>query len=109
MTSKTLLSLGAFMAVLVLVSAPASAQAAPNTTITTPGQTVTGASAAWAFAASETATFVCSLDGATPTACTSPVTYTGLAQGLHVVEVTATDSAGNSDESPAYRFWQVDV
>ena len=34
------------------------------------------------------ATFTCSLDGATATACTSPVTYTGLAQGSHTLTVT---------------------
>ena len=48
-------------------------------------------------------TFTCSLDGATATACTSPVTYTGLAQGAHTVTVTGAGA------SPATAHWTVDT
>ncbi len=40
-----------------------------------------------------TATFTCSLDGQAPSACSSPVSVSGLANGLHTFEVFAT--AGN--------------
>ena len=48
-------------------------------------------------------TFTCSLDGATATACTSPVTYTGLVQGAHAVTVTGAGA------SPATAHWTVDT
>ena len=40
-------------------------------------------------------------------ACTSPVTYTGLALATHTFEVVATDLADNTDPSPASRTWTV--
>jgi hypothetical protein len=46
-------------------------------------------------AAAATLATSCSLDGAA-SACASPVSYTGLADGYHSFDVTATDLAGNS-------------
>ncbi|MGH9079647.1 MAG: fibronectin type III domain-containing protein, partial [Acidimicrobiales bacterium] len=54
------------------------------------------------------ATFTCSLDGATPTACTSPATYNGLAQGPHTFSVVGTNSSG-SNPSPTTTSWTVDT
>ena len=54
------------------------------------------------------ATFACSLDGAPATGCTSPATYSGLADGPHSVTVTAT-SAGGTDPLPASSTWTVDT
>src|SRR5262249_30518183 len=54
-------------------------------------------------------TFECSLDNATPTACTSPQSYTGLGDGPHTFTVQATDQAGNSDPTPAAASWTVDT
>ncbi|HYS42220.1 MAG TPA: metallophosphoesterase, partial [Pseudonocardiaceae bacterium] len=54
------------------------------------------------------ATFACSLDGAAPTACTSPASYSGLAQGGHTFSVAATAN-GTTDPSPATRSWTVDT
>ena len=80
----------------------------PDTSITAgPSGSVTTGSATFGFTATETATFVCSLDGAAAEACTSPKNYSGLAPGQHTFEVRATDAAGNADSTPATRTWTI--
>lgn len=54
------------------------------------------------------ATFQCGLDGAAFTACASPKSYSGLAQGPHTFAVRATASGG-TDPSPATSSWTVDL
>jgi hypothetical protein len=83
----------------------------PDTTITTgPQGTATSDSATFTFTSAETpSTFECSLDGAPFAACTSPTSYSGLANGSHTFSVRATDAAGNLDGTPATRTWTVDV
>jgi uncharacterized protein (TIGR03382 family) len=55
-------------------------------------------------------TFECKLDTeADFTPCTSPKTYTSLAQGEHTLLVRAVDTAGNVDSTPASRTWTVDT
>jgi hypothetical protein len=84
---------------------------APDTMITsTPTGTVASASASIEFTSNEAAaTFSCSLDGATPAACTSPFTVQMLGQGPHMFAVTASDAANNADASPATASWTVDT
>ena len=53
------------------------------------------------------ADFECSLDGAAFVACDSPYRSAMLADGDHELEVRATDSAGNTDASPASRAFTV--
>lgn len=81
----------------------------PETTITSaPSGSTTATTASVSFTSSEPgSTFTCSLDGASPTTCTSPVTYSGLAAGTHVVSVAATDAATNTDPTPATASWTV--
>jgi MYXO-CTERM domain-containing protein len=67
------------------------------------------ASATFTFNASVAgASFECSLDGAAFSACTSPATYTPLAQGQHTFQVRARDTAGNVDPTPASYSWTID-
>ncbi|QDE70500.1 cell envelope biogenesis protein OmpA [Myxococcus xanthus] len=54
-------------------------------------------------------TYECSLDGAAFTACTDPVTFTGLDDGEHTLEVRAVDGEGNVDPTPASYTWTVDT
>ncbi len=54
------------------------------------------------------ATFTCKLDTAKAGACTSPKSYTGLADGVHAFSVFATAN-GADDPTPATATWTVDT
>ena len=84
---------------------------APDTTIDArPRASPTWTTATFAFSSTETgSTFGCTLDGGFVTACTSPKTYSGLAEGSHAFTVRATDPAGNPDPTADIRAWTVDV
>jgi large repetitive protein len=56
-----------------------------------------------------TAVFECQSDGGEYAPCTSPKTYSGLADGPHTFRVRARDPAGNLDETPEIRAWTVDT
>jgi chitodextrinase len=93
---------------LVVAGESAPDAAPPETTITSaPSGESSSSSAAFAFAASEPASFGCSLDGQPFTACASPVEYSGLGAGPHTFRVRAADLAGNVDATPAERSWIV--
>jgi hypothetical protein len=80
----------------------------PETTIASgPSGTVNSQSASFALAASEPATFACSLDGAPAAPCATPASYSGLGGGVHTFTVVATDIAGNVDPTPATATWTV--
>ena len=87
--------------------------AAPETTIdsVTPvmeGDQTESTSVTFVFSADQAgATFECARDGGAFTVCTSPVTYTGLAQGAHEFEVRAKGLAGNLDLTPAEYGWEI--
>ena len=58
------------------------------------------------------ASFQCRLDStqaADWATCTSPQTYSALADGTHKFEVRAIDQAGNTDATPATFTWTVDT
>lgn len=82
---------------------------APDTTITSRPAAVSSTDAAtFQFASSESgSTFACSLDGGAFTACSSPRSYSALADGRHTFKVRASDAAGNVDPTPAEYSWQV--
>jgi hypothetical protein len=84
---------------------------APDTTIgpTTPPADTSSANATFDFTANEPgSTFACRLDGGAYGACTTPASYSALGDGLHTFDVRATDSAGNTDSSPASYSWHID-
>ena len=55
------------------------------------------------------ATFQCQLDAGSYSACTSPLTYSGLAGSSHTFSVKAADATGNEDNAPASYTWTVSV
>lgn len=85
----------------------------PSVSISSPtsGQFFAVTTVPVSFSATDTnLTFVtCSIDGGAFSACTSPRSFAGLAQGGHTVVVRATDQAGNSaDASVSFTVDTVD-
>ena len=81
----------------------------PDTVIDSGPTAPTNATAAtFAFHATQPgATFQCTLDASAAAPCTSPVTYSGLAEGAHTFSVAATTTSG-TDPIPATASWSVD-
>ena len=84
----------------------------PDASITgVPASFTQSASASFTFSASEASSFVCTMDGvAAP--CSSPKSYSALADGGHLFTVQATDQAGNTvGSAPSRRSygWIVDA
>jgi uncharacterized repeat protein (TIGR01451 family) len=94
----------------VTVAAPADTTPPETTLDSAPTGTIASSAASMSFTANEPgARFECSLDGAPFTACTSPASYGGLADGAHSFDVRAIDAAGNLDSSPAHATWTVET
>jgi large repetitive protein len=74
-----------------------------------PSGLVNSTNATFAFTGETAATFQCALEStANPIACTSPTTYSGLAQGAHTFYVRQLDAAGNVGSVFASRSWSID-
>lgn len=67
--------------------------------------------ATFGWLANETAQFACSLDRVRAVACSSPKTYSGLAEGVHAFVVTAknTDRAGRTYTARDTYRWTIDL
>jgi uncharacterized delta-60 repeat protein len=84
---------------------------APETTITSgpsEGNTTSDSTPTFEFSSSEPgSTFSCRIDTGSPAACVTPLTTSTLPDGHHVFKVSATDTATNTDASPATRTFTV--
>jgi hypothetical protein len=90
---------------------PAPDATPPETTIISgPSGVVPTSGANLAFSSSEAgSSFECRLDSPVWAKCSSPSSYSRLANGSHAFEVRATDAGANTDISPATRTWMVAV
>lgn len=89
-----------------------SARPEPPETVITAGPLGTIASASVSFefeGLADEASFDCALDGGAWQPCTSPTSYSGLADGRHSFSVRARDAGGNVDPTPATRDFTVDT
>ena len=84
---------------------------APQTTITdSPAAQTKDVDPIFQFTSSESnSTFECQLDAGSVVPCTSPKSYSSLSAGTHTFSVTATDQAGNIDETPAIFTFTIDL
>jgi hypothetical protein len=84
----------------------------PDTTIgpSFPAALTIATGATFDFSSTESpSTFQCALDGGAYASCSTPKSYSGLADGAHTFYVRATDVAANTDPSPAFYTWTVDT
>ena len=86
----------------------------PDTTIDShPANPSNNSSPTFAFSGSDSgsgvAGFRCSLDNAAVAVCTSPQSYSNVADGSHTFQVNAVDGAGNVDPTPASYTWTIDA
>jgi hypothetical protein len=87
-----------------------STSSPPDTIIdSAPSGTTKSTSASVSFHSTQSgSTFQCQLDSNTAASCTSPVAYSGLADGVHTVSVAASNN-GLTDPTPATATWTVDT
>jgi FG-GAP-like repeat len=95
--------------VAVCLAVPASALAAPDTTIGShPAVAANDDYARFDFSSTPSgASFECRRDGSAWAPCSSPKTYSGLTDGNHTFDVRAIDGTG-TDPSPATWTWPVE-
>ena len=61
------------------------------------------------FTSEPGATMTCSVDHTAPSPCTSPLLVGPLGEGIHTLQVTAKDAAGNLQARPTEHRWEIDV
>lgn len=91
-------------------SVPPPDKTAPQTKIKSgPSGHTNSKKATFKFSSNESGSkFQCKLDGKAWSSCSSPKTYKNLKAGKHTFKVRARDKAGNTDQSPAKRSWNVE-
>ncbi len=74
---------------------------------TGPPVSTTSKDASFSFFSTAAVSFQCQLDGGAFTACVSPQSYTGLANGTHTFAVRGIDVNGTPDATPAVQTWTI--
>jgi large repetitive protein len=105
--SLTLLGVLAVLAAVAGYALAAPKVAAPRIT-SGPAETTRSTTATFAFRGERGLTLECSLDDAPYRACTSPISYRGLAPGFHEFDVRARDARGRLSDD-AEREWWIDT
>ena len=103
----------ALLALVCVVLGGPSAGAASTLTkpeiVSAPASSTNATDATFVFTSPDPGvSFTCTLDGLTPEPCTSPWTYSSLAEGLHSFSVQAEDGVSPPSE-PAPWSWTVDL
>src|SRR5581483_4547794 len=87
----------------VVAATSAPPPAAPSVTITSgPGATTTASSAWFSISAANASSIACSIDNGLPAPCSAPVSYSGIAPGVHIFTVTATSGSLSTSASYAW-------
>ena len=71
-------------------------------TLTVPTPLANASSATFAFSSANATSYTCALDGAALTGCTSPKTFTGLAQAGHTFGVKALSRTGKASATTSF-------
>jgi hypothetical protein len=84
---------------------------APDSEIkSAPTAVAKSSTAGFAFASNQAdSTFECRIDNGAYAGCTTPASFSGLADGSHTFSVRAKDGGGNADPSPATHTWSIDT
>src|SRR5438477_5217269 len=105
---RTLALVGVVVAIVGPTAGAASARTAdppPASLTSTPPSHTTSTSAVLTWNSVGGSTFTCQLDSGSSTACTSPVTYTGLTVGSHTFLLSATRKGNITTASAS---WTID-
>src|SRR5207237_8888064 len=82
---------------------------APTASITaSPTNPSNSSSPSFSFSSEAGASFQCALDGAAFAACSSPKSYSGVADGSHTFQVKATDTSEKTGTA-ASSTWTIDT
>src|SRR5205823_1979718 len=82
---------------------------APSASITSSPSNPSNSSApSFSFSSEAGASFQCALDAGAFASCTSPKSYSGVADGSHTFQVKATDTAGNTGAAASFT-WTIDT
>ena len=76
---------------------------------TKPSALTNSASGSFSFNGEANASFTCSLDGGAFASCSSPASFSNLAEGSHSFSVKQTDQAGNVGPASSLASWSVDL
>lgn len=109
MLRKPVLAAFLAMAAILALSSGASASVTNTRIVSGPTGTVATDSVTFTFTSPEGGGFQCRLDDSEWSACSSPTTYSDLADGPHTFKVRALNKAGHPDPTPSERSFTIET